>query len=162
MADNLTPITSDQLSKVTTAQDTDLVTLGINGNFVSMTLANLKEVLGINALNTKTDYANGIQVTEPSYISIGNRKAELNNGRVVIMLMGTALFSNAGSRTISGISIPEAIRPPFTVGFSGRGYYVNGSRIVPFSGTLTSAGVITFECTETLNLNYQLAFCYDI
>lgn len=54
MADNLTPITSDQLSKVTTAQDTDLVTLGINGNFVSMTLANLKEVLGINALNTNT------------------------------------------------------------------------------------------------------------
>ena len=55
MADSLTPITSDQLSKVTTAQDTDLVTLGINGNFVSMTLANLKEVLGINALNTKID-----------------------------------------------------------------------------------------------------------
>lgn len=52
MADNLTPITSDQLSKVTTAKDTDLVTLGINGNFVVMTLANLKEVLGINALNT--------------------------------------------------------------------------------------------------------------
>lgn len=56
MADNLTPITSDQLSKVTTAQDTDLVTLGINGNFVSMTLANLKEVLGINALNTKSQW----------------------------------------------------------------------------------------------------------
>lgn len=52
MADSLTPITSDQLSKVTTAKDTDLVTLGINGNFVVMTLANLKEVLGINALNT--------------------------------------------------------------------------------------------------------------
>lgn len=54
MADSLTPITSDQLSKVTTAKDTDLVTLGINGNFVVMTLANLKEVLGINALNTNT------------------------------------------------------------------------------------------------------------
>ena len=54
MADSLTPITSDKLSKVTTAKDTDLVTLGINGNFVVMTLANLKEVLGINALNTNT------------------------------------------------------------------------------------------------------------
>lgn len=54
MADNLTPITSDQLSKVTTAQDTDLVTLGINGNFVAMTLGNLKNVLGITALNTNT------------------------------------------------------------------------------------------------------------
>ena len=56
MADSLTPITSDQLSKVTTAKDTDLVTLGINGNFVVMTLANLKEVLGINALNTKSQW----------------------------------------------------------------------------------------------------------
>lgn len=54
MADSLTPITSNQLSKVTTAKDTGLVTLGINGDFVVMTLANLKEVLGINALNTKT------------------------------------------------------------------------------------------------------------
>ena len=56
MADSLTPITSDQLSKVTTAKDTDLVTLGINGDFVVMTLANLKEVLGINALNTKSQW----------------------------------------------------------------------------------------------------------
>lgn len=52
MADNLTPITSDQLTKVTAAQDTDLVTLGINGNFVTMTLGDLKNVLGITALNT--------------------------------------------------------------------------------------------------------------
>ena len=58
MADSLTPITSNQLSKVTTAKDTDLVTLGINGDFVVMTLANLKEVLGINALNTNTTYPN--------------------------------------------------------------------------------------------------------
>ena len=67
----------------------------------------------VNSLNTKTDYANSIQVTEPSYISIGNRKAELNNGRVVIMLMGTALFSNAGSQTISLslIHISEPTRP---------------------------------------------------
>lgn len=81
MADNLTPITSDQLPKVTTAQDTDLVTLGINGNFVSMTLANLKEVLGINALNTKigaitTEYFThndtAIWVTPGTYILLMN------------------------------------------------------------------------------------------
>ena len=67
MADSLTPITSDQLSKVTTAKDTDLVTLGINGNFVVMTLANLKEVLGINALNT-----NIVVHTISAYFNNGN------------------------------------------------------------------------------------------
>lgn len=85
MADNLTPITSDQLSKVTTAQDTDLVTLGINGNFVSMTLANLKEVLGINALNTKISFEK-YDVVDPAilevdknvigYINDGNTSAQ--------------------------------------------------------------------------------------
>ena len=85
MADSLTPITSDQLSKVTTAQDTDLVTLGINGDFVSMTLANLKEVLGINALNTKISFEK-YDVVDPAilevdknvigYINDGNTSAQ--------------------------------------------------------------------------------------
>ena len=80
MADNLTPITSDQLSKVTTAQDTDLVTLGINGNFVSMTLANLKEVLGINALNT-----NIVIHTYTAHFSGGNATVlRIKNGLQVI------------------------------------------------------------------------------
>lgn len=85
MADSLTPITSDQLSKVTTAKDTDLVTLGINGNFVVMTLANLKEVLGINALNTKISFEK-YDVVDPAilevdknvigYINDGNTSAQ--------------------------------------------------------------------------------------
>lgn len=69
MADSLTPITSDQLSKVTTAKDTDLVTLGINGNFVVMTLANLKEVLGINALNTKISFEK-YDVVDPAILEV--------------------------------------------------------------------------------------------
>lgn len=80
MADSLTPITSDQLSKVTTAKDTDLVTLGINGNFVSMTLANLKEVLGINALNT-----NIVVHTYTAHFSGGNATVlRIKNGLQVI------------------------------------------------------------------------------
>lgn len=67
MADSLTPITSNQLSKVTTAKDTDLVTLGINGDFVVMTLANLKEVLGINALNT-----NPIGADQMAYVTFNS------------------------------------------------------------------------------------------
>ena len=71
MADSLTPITSDQLSKVTTAQDTDLVTLGINGNFVTMALGDLKNVLGITELNTKMEWKQlsvGTEITIPGTI----------------------------------------------------------------------------------------------
>lgn len=79
MADNLTPITSDQLSKVTTAQDTDLVTLGINGNFVAMTLGDLKNVLGITALNTNTTYPKLSDI-----ISAGHGFTAPSNGIVVL------------------------------------------------------------------------------
>lgn len=101
MADNLTPITSDQLSKVTTAQDTDLVTLGINGNFVSMTLANLKEVLGINALNTKT--------TDSDWITDGICKYRKKNGIVFIFIYSTETEITTSYQTL--MTLPAGYRP---------------------------------------------------
>ena len=83
MADNLATITSDQLERVTTAKDTDLVTLGINNDFVSMTLGNLKEVLGINALNTKKiasltlTSTGGLSARGTQYIAYDSRFAYL-------------------------------------------------------------------------------------
>lgn len=91
MADNLTPITSDQLPKVTTAKDTDLVTLGINGDFVVMTLANLKEVLGINALNTNI-----------GNVSIITREITTDdNGDAYFQLDGYSVLLNAETNTNS-------------------------------------------------------------
>lgn len=43
-------IYSDELATVTTAQDTDTVILGVNGDFVSMTVGQLKSVIGIESL----------------------------------------------------------------------------------------------------------------
>lgn len=98
----------------------------------------------------------------PSYISVSSSKAITKNNRVVISLAGTALFSNAGSLSVQGLLVPVEIRPAFTIGFSGRGYYADGIRIVPFSGTLTKDGTMTFETTEKVNVYYQVSITYDI
>lgn len=111
MADNLTPITSDQLSKVTTAQDTDLVTLGINGNFVSMTLANLKEVLGINALNTNK--ADVEDVTSKFNWGTAINYKVIRVGKVVFF-QATCTTKSADEMTFASSNVPSLNPVAFT------------------------------------------------
>lgn len=50
----VTPLYIDDLAAKTTLSDDDLVIVGEGDNAKKMTIAQLKEQLGINALNTKT------------------------------------------------------------------------------------------------------------
>lgn len=105
MADNLTPITSDQLSKVTTAKDTDLVTLGINGDFVTMALGDLKNVLGITELNTNKLGYDFIMLADSSYRfdAVNTQKSltleRIKDCTIVFIKIGLVRSGEAGAGT---------------------------------------------------------------
>lgn len=52
----VTPLYIDDLAAKTTLSDEDLVIVGEGSNAKKMTVAKFKELIGINALNTKTTY----------------------------------------------------------------------------------------------------------
>ena len=147
MADNLTPITSDQLSKVTTAQDTDLVTLGINGNFVSMTLANLKEVLGINALNTKMTFEN--------WSSFNNAVMRCRYAGILFLVGSASDWTLVAKQYTTILTLPEGYRPqieiPFVADSFGSGIQISG--IIKPSGELQ-----LYPTAETSYWRFSVSF----
>lgn len=60
----VTPLYIDKLAAKTTLSDEDLVIVGEGDDAKKMTIAQLKEELGINSLNTKTANLSGMSITE--------------------------------------------------------------------------------------------------
>lgn len=60
----VTPLYVNNLVDKATLSDNDLVIIGEGNNAKKMTIAQLKDQLGINALNTKTANLSGMSITE--------------------------------------------------------------------------------------------------
>lgn len=60
----VTPLYVNKLAAKDTLSDDDLVIIGEGDNAKKMTIAQLKDQLGINALNTKTANLSGMSITE--------------------------------------------------------------------------------------------------
>lgn len=60
----VTPLYVNKLAAKTTLSDGDLVIVGEGDDAKKMTIAQLKEQLGINALNTKTANLSGMSIAE--------------------------------------------------------------------------------------------------
>lgn len=149
----VTPLYIDKLAAKDTLSDDDLVIIGEGDDAKKMTIAQLKEELGINALNTKTDITSQII---PGDSHIGIKKAtKIGN---IVMISGelkTGYAAGWHSETLENPYPPISevslnICRPSTAGDSETSIkmaYVNDGRLAGY-------------CTAALNGNIGFSVVY--
>ena len=133
----VTPLYIDDLAAKTTLSDEDLVIVGEGDDAKKMTIAQLKDQLGIDALNTKRTWEKlAEQVTlgvwENHSVNDLSQYKEIavvahdTQGSFSVYILATSLFTGTTDQ------VPFGGRPPQGDGF-GLGRYINNTTIALFS-----------------------------